>query len=286
MDTTNDVVLSICITTYNHEKFIKQTLDGVFMQKLDATVEVIIYNDASTDNSDKIIRDAIKDRANVRYMVQAKNKGIAGNFTDSIKAARGKYVAVLDGDDYWIDEYKLQKQIEFLEAHPECKGCFTDTLVKNEMEDSLTSVGALKSKHKRHINLENLEHGGFWIPTSTFVYKNEALKQPLPQIYQQIKMVDIFLFYLILEQGTLGYIDEVTAVYRKHDSGEWSGLDSLKKLDFRIDNLTKMQIHFSEHPVLGEIFNNRAKSQKKKKRNFKKQNVLGSIKNILKGNFN
>jgi glycosyltransferase involved in cell wall biosynthesis len=282
MDYLQPPFISVCITTYNHEKFIEQTLEGVFMQKINYPVEVILYNDASSDRSDEIIRELIKDKTNVSYISQRKNKGISGNFTDSIKEAKGKYVAVLDGDDYWIDEHKLQKQIDFLESHPEYAACFTDTLVKNEVNERLTEQGALKSKHKRNISLGNLADGGFWIPTSTFAFRNELLTKPIPVIYQKIKMVDIFLFYLILEKGNLAFLDEVTAVYRKHDSGEWSGLDHLEKFEFRINNLNLMSTHFKEHKILGEWFKEQVKSQKRQKIKFRKRSLIDKMKRMIK----
>lgn len=280
-------LVSVCITTYNHQAFIAQTLKGVFNQKTKYPLEIIIYNDCSTDNSNQIIEKLIANKANVTYVVQKTNQGISKNFFESIVAAKGKYVAVLDGDDYWIDNKKIEKQIDFLETNTEFVGCFTDTLMTHGLDDDDYNNGKLKPKHKRNISLDTLNDGGFWIPTSTFVYKNTCLKRPLPQVSESITMVDIFLFYLIIAEGAVAYIDAITAVYRKHNLGEWSGLDAEKQWQFQTKNFSLMRGYFCDEPIMTSYINDKlnyleAVKHKKSSPFLKIRNAIKRIYDILR----
>ncbi len=256
-------LVSVCITTYNHEAYIEQTLQGVFNQQTKYPLEIIIYNDCSTDNSHVIIERLTGDRNNVLYHVQETNKGISQNFYESLLAANGKYVAVLDGDDYWTDPQKIEKQIDFLEANPKYAGCFTDTFMIYGTESEKGKSGALKPKHKRSISINNIADDGFWIPTSTFVYRNSKLIKPLPEQCWSITMVDIFLFYLIIAEGSVTYLDWVSALYRKHDKGEWSGLNAKKQSKFTQHNLGLMYQYFKNLPQMEAYINTRIANQKR-----------------------
>lgn len=115
-----EVTVSIIMSVYNHEKYIEKAIQSVLMQKLNVTYEVLIGEDCSTDNTRKILKSLEKDLPiNFHIFYRNTNYGAGKNFDDLEKRTRGKYVAVLEGDDYWIYPYKLQKQIDFLESHPE-----------------------------------------------------------------------------------------------------------------------------------------------------------------------
>ena len=131
--------ISVCITTYNHEKFISQALDSVLMQKTDFDCEVLIGEDDSSDNTRKIVKEYarrypgkirlfLNDRKNVIYI----NGVPTGrwNFINNLNKANGEYIALLDGDDYWTHPHKLQKQVDFLEANPDYAISFHNAIVE------------------------------------------------------------------------------------------------------------------------------------------------------------
>lgn len=113
--------------TYGHEKFIEQAINGVLMQECDFEVELIIANDCSPDRTDAVIQNILKNhpRASwIKYIKHEKNLGMMPNFIFALQECQGKYVALCDGDDYWTDAFKLQKQVDFLESNPKFGICF------------------------------------------------------------------------------------------------------------------------------------------------------------------
>ncbi len=126
----DNITLSIICDTYNHEKYIAQCLDGILMQKVNFTFEVLIHDDASVDNTANIIKEyELKYPDTVKPIYQSENqyyKGASAYIwqTYQFPRAKGKYVAMCEGDDYWTDPYKLQKQVDFLEKNEEYSICF------------------------------------------------------------------------------------------------------------------------------------------------------------------
>ena len=126
-------LLSVCLITYNHFKYIKQAIDGVLMQKVDFSWELIIADDFSTDGTREILLEYKKKYPQfITLILQEKNVGAAQNWLDLITSPKSKYIAYLEGDDYWTDENKLQKQIDFLEENEGYSGCFHYTQILNE----------------------------------------------------------------------------------------------------------------------------------------------------------
>ena len=118
-----EIMVSVCMIAYNHERFIRQALDSVLNQKTNFKYEIIIHDDASPDNTADIIREYEKKYPNIIKAIYqkenqfSKNGGILQNYI--YPSVRGKYIAFCECDDFWIDEYKLQKQVDFLEKHPD-----------------------------------------------------------------------------------------------------------------------------------------------------------------------
>ena len=123
-----EYAVTITSTTYNLEKYIGQAIDSWLMQKTTFPVEVLISDDGSTDGTIAIIESYMIDHPNIR-LIKNNHMGMMPNFIRSIEECSGKYIALCDGDDYWIDEYKLQKQYEFMETHPDFSACFTNSSI-------------------------------------------------------------------------------------------------------------------------------------------------------------
>ena len=117
------MLVSVAVTTYNHEKYIAQCLDGILMQKINFPVEIVLCEDCSQDNTLAICKEYASKYKNIRLIANNPNKGYHKNFLQVLKECNGEYIALCEGDDFWIDENKLQKQIDFLSIHPEYSMC-------------------------------------------------------------------------------------------------------------------------------------------------------------------
>ena len=160
----------ICIS-YNQEKYIRQTLEGVIMQKTDFDFEVIISDDYSTDNTANIIREYEKKYPDIfRIFYHDKNMGSINNFIFALSRTKSKYVALCEGDDYWTDPYKLQKQVDFLEAHPDYSICFHPVRVIYENNPDKTEVFPTKKILKNDFSFKHLLKINF-IQTNSVVYR-------------------------------------------------------------------------------------------------------------------
>jgi len=220
--------VSVCITTYNHEAFIGQALEGVLKQKTAFDFEILLGEDDSPDNTREIcrryakkypgkIRLFLNDRKNVMYIDG--NATGRWNFINLVKHAKGEYFARCDGDDYWTDENKLQKMVDFMEAHPEYALCFHRVQwLKN---GQLTDEPYPPPAGKTYYTADDLFLYDNFIRTSAVLYRN-VLQGKLPDWFKFISFGDIGLHLLHSQHGNIGYLDEVMGVYRVHEKGIFS----------------------------------------------------------------
>lgn len=216
-------LVSICCTTYNHVDFIRMTLDGILSQKTTFSYEVIIHDDASTDGTPDIIREYVEKYPKlIRPIFQTENK-----FSQNIKPSptyiwptvKGKYMAFCEGDDYWSDPNKIQKQIDFLEANPNFVGCFTNFGIVNEEGEKLDKTGFTFAEQ----TFDQNEVLSRQTPkTLTAMIRSSSLPKPFPKLYNKVKNGDTFLFSLASAHGDFKYFDEITGCYRIHSGGIWS----------------------------------------------------------------
>lgn len=222
-----NIKLSICCITYNHEKFIRQALDGFIMQKTNFKYEVLIHDDASTDGTRKIIEEyASKYPEIIKPIYQTENKFSKGIYVDQVynwPRIQGEYVALCEGDDYWTDMYKLQKQVDFLDNHPDFTVCFHPVVVywKDNFNDSTVFPSTELRFHKTELSFEELLKHNF-IQTNSVVYRWQ-LKGKENKFPKDILPCDYFVHLLNAQNGKIGFLPEVMAVYRKHSAGIWAG---------------------------------------------------------------
>lgn len=237
----SEPIVSVRTSTYNHAPYIKQCIEGVLMQKTTFPFEFIIGEDFSTDETRDIVFEYAKKYPNIIRVVTADyNVGSKANGQRCIRRCRGKYVAICEGDDYWIDPLKLQKQVEFLEKNPEYGLIFTNVDVFYQKTGSwkrsyLTSKGLVPSCFEEH-----LINAGYIAPL-TWMYRTEFL-QTKPYHY-----VD-GTFPLALDiwaKSKVYFLDEVTAVYRFLPESASHSKDSLKRYNF-IKGVFKIQCDFVE----------------------------------------
>lgn len=214
-------LISVVMITYRHEKYIQKAIEGVFLQKTNFPIEFIIANDNSPDNTDNIIKQVIKntpDNVQVRYTKHEVNKGMNPNFTWALKQAQGKYIAICDGDDYWIDENKLQKQVDFLEQNPNYAICCHNVYFLNG--ETISSQSPYDKENTQDTyTLDDLASKNM-IPTLSVVFHN--LNINFPDWYYSSPMGDYPLFLWTAKSGKIKYFKEKMGVYRQN-TGVWSG---------------------------------------------------------------
>jgi glycosyltransferase involved in cell wall biosynthesis len=202
--------------TYGHEKYIREAIQGVLLQECNLKVELILANDCSPDGTDHLIQDIIQNHprsSRIKYFKHPQNMGMMANFEFALKACEGNYIAICEGDDYWTDPYKLQKQIDFLENNPSFSLTFHNAILKNnETENKI-----IKSLDKKEFSTIDLLKQWF-IPTASIVFRNYE-DFSLPDWFVNCQSGDIPLLLLLSLKGDFKYIDETMSVYRIHSEG-------------------------------------------------------------------
>jgi glycosyltransferase involved in cell wall biosynthesis len=229
IENNNIPLVSICCLTYNQETYIKQCLDGFIMQKTNFPFEVLIHDDASTDKTASIIREyETKYPDIIKPIYQTENQysqHISPTRKFVFPRARGKYIALCEGDDYWTDPLKLQKQVDFLEANEDFSICFHNVTVKNETNNSEIFN---KSNIPEISSIKDLALG-MYIYTCSVVIKTDGIIE-FCKYSKDCPVGDYLLFMLTAKYGKIKYISEIMGVYRIHAGGVWSSLSSIEKI--------------------------------------------------------
>jgi glycosyltransferase involved in cell wall biosynthesis len=208
-------LVSVCVVTYNHENWINEAIESVLMQETDFLCEFIIADDSSKDNTRNIVL-SYAEKYPIKLILQEKNKGAGENIKDLFAAPRGKYVALLEGDDAWKDKYKLQKQFNLLEQNPDISLCYGNSLINDTLNPDSNIY--FKTGNKPYVRLnkyEALRH--CIIPTCTMFFKN--IMDKVPDWYYTSHGGDYFLVYLLGKEGDIYYQDEVFGLYNHHYKG-------------------------------------------------------------------
>ncbi|MBX6362195.1 MAG: glycosyltransferase, partial [Acidobacterium ailaaui] len=221
-------IVSVLMITYNHERYIAQAIDSVLMQKTNFDYEIVIGEDCSTDRTREIVIEyKAKYPDKINLLLREKNVGMIPNFIDTLKACTGKYIALLEGDDYWTDPYKLQRQVDFLEANLAYSSCAHQSFVIYQFPGKLTHYfGNINSDMDLSIN-DVLGSRPFH--TASLVFRNSILKNS--SFPQNITSGDRALYLLCASYGKIRYLSDPMCAYRKHDLGisSWVSYDLLKK---------------------------------------------------------
>lgn len=224
----NNLMVSIACITYNHAPYIRECLNGFLMQKTNFPIEILIHDDASTDGTEEIIREyEAKYPDIIKPLYETENqwvKGRRGSAVFNFPRAKGKYIALCEGDDYWTDPYKLQKQVDFLEGNPDCSLCFHawKSIRNNNPNDFfIHRPQNIPSNDKFEMKHAILGGGGFMATHSMVFHKELILKRP--EWMDESPVGDIPLMLLLASKGKIGYIDDVMSVYRVMSSANsWS----------------------------------------------------------------
>lgn len=248
-------LVSICCLAYNHEPFLRECFEGFVMQKTTFPIEVLVHDDASTDHSVDIIREYTEKYPDIfkpYYQTEnqySKGKGFVG-LNINLERAQGKYIAMCEGDDYWIDPLKLQKQVDFLEENEEYSLCCTSYAVydqenkiwKQEYDNTILGKFTIKDWYN-HWLIQNL----------TIVFRKDHLNVSKLLTYKKTR--DYHIFYSLLKTGAGYKLNDCTSVYRMHNGGIHSKKDIVfqLKIDYEVVKdlykKNKSDLHLKEQTI-------------------------------------
>ena len=238
MSNIGQPIVSVCCITYNHEKFISDAIDGFLAQKTDFPIEILIHEDASTDGTANIIRRYQAEHPeliNVIYQIDNQfSRGVNYVLKNVLGMAKGKYIALCEGDDYWIDPLKLQKQVDFLEMDLGCTICFHQTLRKYEDQEKdpyfLMNFSGAQIFKKEHLYTACI------IQTCSVLFR----RIPMEAYFEnsaKLRIGDWPLFVYLAQFGDIGYLDEIMSVYRIHSQGLWNSFGQKGALEVEAEAL-------------------------------------------------
>jgi glycosyltransferase involved in cell wall biosynthesis len=240
--------VSVCMITYNHENYIEEAIKGVLAQNTTYSIELIIANDASVDATGEIIEtilNAYNGDIVIRYKSQDKNVGMMPNFIEALHMCQGKYIALCEGDDYWIDELKLQKQVDFLEQNLEFSYCGhqSQVLDKDVLTPMYTKTGILVLEDVIVQNILN---------TASLVIRQSIINK-LPALFENAKAGDWMLQLIALKDSNAYVLEDIMSVYRKHDTSVWSSLSAKEKGQLGVDNMKLAKSFFEKDEQLRKL---------------------------------
>ena len=246
--TTDQPDVSVLVITYNHERFIARALDSVLMQR-GVRFEVIVSEDRSTDGTLAIVRAAAAADPRVTVIESERNLGCNVTVLRALRAARGRYVAMLDGDDFWIAEDKLARQAAILDADPSLAACFHNARVVLGDADEPEERCWTAADQAGRISLAELWEGNPFA-TAAGLLRRDALGSiddwygEFGRARDTIMITDWPLYLACAEHGDIAFHNEPVSAYRLHDSGVYSGLPSRRKLDIIAELYRRMDAGF------------------------------------------
>lgn len=231
-------VVSVFNWVYNHVDYIKESIESILVQKTMFPIEIIIHDDASTDGSKQIILEYQEKYPQLfRNILHQENQWSQGKsvMKPLFEKPRGKYIALSHGDDYWTDPYKLQKQIDFLEANPDYALVVHDAIKIDERGNTLSDL--YFKPIKSTFNQKDIMQLGCQTPTCSMIFRAERIKD-IDQVLLEI-MCDQILELVITDTGKMFFMSDNMAAYRIHPGGTWS---SKKNIDRYREALLRWKI--------------------------------------------
>ena len=240
-------LVSVVCITYNQASYIRECLEGLLMQKTSFNYEILVNDDASIDATPHIIKeyeDKYPDIFRVIYQKENQySKGVSPWFDILFPIARGKYIAICEGDDYWTDPYKLQKQIDFLEENPIYGMVHTDFDVVNNSNETEHRYSRMQPQQTTLLDLLTCKSN---IGTLTVVFnRNVYEKLPKHFLRNSFLMGDLPMWLEFAYNSKIAYIPEVTASYRRLDNSASHSADDTKQLRF-YDNIVDCRLYYSQ----------------------------------------
>lgn len=244
-----EILVSVNCLAYNHADYIAEAIEGFLMQKTDFNFEILIHDDASSDRTAEVIRQYEEKFPDVIKPIYQKenqfSKGVEVGYLNESRA-KGKYIALCEGDDYWTDPYKLQKQVNYMEARPECSLCVHAAYKFSELRKSITESVRPSLRNKIFSVEEVIEGGGGLFATNSMVYRRET-GLSIPAFYLETGIGDYPLAIHLAQHGQVCYLDEIMSVYRIDVKGSWS--------DRKLSDIPKFAQQTEETAILLDLIN-------------------------------
>jgi glycosyltransferase involved in cell wall biosynthesis len=218
MISKNVPLVSVVMITYQHEKFIQQAVESILIQEYAGQIELIVANDHSPDDTDSIINKIIKEHpcgSWIKYTNHTVNIGMMDNFIWALQQAKGKYIALCEGDDYWTDPLKLQKQVEYLENNEKYVLSFTKSM--ELFQDEMSLIETIYPKEIKELNFQELLSHDWFIRTASIVFRKNQFDHTFLNKLQY--SADYFLQLLLIDTGKFHFLEDITSVYRHHSGG-------------------------------------------------------------------
>ena len=222
--------LSVCLITYNHEKYLQQCIESIIAQKCNEPFEIIIGEDNSTDNTPAIVASYQQKYPKlISVIVSEKNVGMVENWRRTIEAARGEYIAIVEGDDFWNSDLKLQQQIDLMDVEKECALSFHDVdVIFGDGVPKIDSLTRFEGESK--FSIQDVITRNWFVPTCSMVIRKICLSD-FPDWTKNLKAIDMVVQLLAASNGGIHYINEKLATYRIHDTGQsqiqWLGKENI-----------------------------------------------------------
>lgn len=236
---SNEIVVSIVCEVFNHEQYLERCLQGFVIQKTNFKYEILIHDDASTDGSVDIIKKYVSEYPDLFKPIYQKenqfSKGVGIWRTIQFPRAKGKYIALCEGDDYWIDPLKLQKQVDVLETHPECVMVFNRILTFSQKKNAFIKSKQYNGKTGYVNNKDIILKGGLFVPTCSILFRNKLIVPFFSKKYiQNCHVGDYPLQILCAVTGKCYYLADEMSVYRVENTSSWIGKQKLDDINKNI----------------------------------------------------
>lgn len=242
-------LVSVFCPTFNHEKVIHECIKNIIEQKVNFSFELIIHDDSSTDKTVEVIKEYKNKYPEViKLILQKENQyskglGLIGEVFYPV--AKGKYISFCDGDDYWSDPLKLQKQVDFLDLNPEFIGCCHNTKILREtIKDESIEEVIVNDMQKDIFSINDFTKGEAYFHTSSVMYRNDRNREELLRLLSLYRG-DWFVSMAFASFGSIKYLDEVMSVYRIHEKGIWSELTKQGQILKNLEAILKINKAFN-----------------------------------------
>ncbi|WP_080777690.1 GNAT family N-acetyltransferase [Chryseobacterium phocaeense] len=276
-----DPIVSVFVMVYNHGEYLKECIEGILSQKTNFNFDIVAGEDCSKDNSRDVLLHYQKlYPGKFRLLLYPENVGANKNQHEILKNCTGSYIAICEGDDYWTDPLKLQKQVDFLEKNEDYALCFHPAkILKSDgeiVDDFITRVP------ENYQLRETLAEKHNYIHTPTVLFRNVLTQEELDsEEFNRSPIGDYFLYMQLTKYGKIGYLKDCMAVYR-HGVGTFSPLNKIKKLQADVLLFTNLYSFEKDPEIKGIIYKNLLHSLKIVENEFRiKESVLGTRRHIL-----
>jgi len=219
-------IVSICMITYNHSSFIEDAINSILMQKVNFPLQLVISDDCSTDNTFQICKKYQKEYPQLIKLISSdKNIGMSSNLLKAIGECKGKYIAFCEGDDYWVNTLKLQKQVDFLESNSDFSLCSGNYVIEDDLHKSKSKavIESIRLRNETGCRFELADLQKEWLTkTLTVIFRRDFLDINILSQYKYMR--DNHIIYHLLKCGPGFIFSDILGVYRVHSGGVWSPL--------------------------------------------------------------